>query len=303
MTDHHHRLVQRKVQFDYSASPLHWIPGQAEASHVINVIHMMLPAGELWFCRLYNKALPFVKDARMRDDVQGFIRQEAMHARAHSGAVERYLTVHGIDSSRYLKAMDYLFEQLLSDTPLGLQLFNRTPWLRRWWIGQRCAIVAAVEHFTCVLGKWVLEAEALDRAGSDPVLLDLFRWHGAEEVEHRNVAHDLHVAIGGSARERQLWALVVFPALFGLLALGSNHMMKQDPGITPDAFLRRWWRAGKRGTLPTMESVIDAAMRYFDAGYHPDGEASLQQALDYFTRSPAVQAALAREQARARLAA
>lgn len=62
MNDHHHKLVQRKVQFDYSDSPLHWIPGEPEASHAINVIHMMLPAGELWFCRLYNKALPFVKE-------------------------------------------------------------------------------------------------------------------------------------------------------------------------------------------------------------------------------------------------
>lgn len=53
----------------------------------MNVLHMLLPSGELWFCRLYNKALPLVSDARLRDDVQGFIRQEAMHSRAHDGAI------------------------------------------------------------------------------------------------------------------------------------------------------------------------------------------------------------------------
>ncbi len=66
----------------------------------MNVLHMLLPSGELWFCRLYNKALPLVSDARLRDDVQGFIRQEAMHSRAHDGAIQRYLSRFDIDSSR-----------------------------------------------------------------------------------------------------------------------------------------------------------------------------------------------------------
>lgn len=288
MNDHHHKLVQRKVQFDYSDSPLHWIPGEPEASHAINVIHMMLPAGELWFCRLYNKALPFVKEGRLREDVQGFIRQEAMHARAHSGALERYLSHHGIDSTRYLKVMDYLFEQLLRDTPLGIELFNRTPWLKRWWIGQRCAIVAAVEHFTCILGKWILEADALDRAKADPVLLDLFRWHGAEEVEHRNVAHDLHVHLGGTFVSRQLWMFVVWPLIIYLFAFGTRTLSRQDPSIArPRSFAAIWRDGSKSGVLPKISSLATSFLRYFKPWYHPDHEANTQEALDYLARSPA----------------
>lgn len=284
----HHRLVQRKVQFDYSDSPLHWIPGEAEASHVINVIHMMLPAGELWFCRLYNKALPFVKDARLRDDVQGFIRQEAMHSRAHAGALERYLSMHNIDSTQYLKVMDYLFEQMLSDAPFGYRLFVRQPWLQRWWIGQRCAIVAAVEHFTCVLGKWILEADALDRAKADPVLLDLFRWHGAEEVEHRNVAHDLHAHLGGSFVSRQLWMFVVWPLIVWLFAYGTRTIARQDPSLSrARGFFSIWRNSERRGLLPTIASVGASFLRYFNPWYHPDHEANTQEALDYLARSPA----------------
>ncbi|HEX6591197.1 MAG TPA: hypothetical protein VF050_04290 [Moraxellaceae bacterium] len=67
--------------------------------------------------------------------------------------------------------------------------------------------------------------------------------------------------------------------------------------MKPDSFLRRWWRGGKQGTLPSVESVVAAAARYFDPEYHPDGEAPLNLALEYFARSPAVQAALAREKA------
>ncbi|WP_261994278.1 metal-dependent hydrolase, partial [Streptomyces sp. t39] len=57
------------------------------------------------------------------------------------------------------------------------------------------------------LGDWVLNADGLDRAGADPVMLDLLRWHGAEEVEHRSVAYDLlrHLDPGYRRRVRTLF--------------------------------------------------------------------------------------------------
>ncbi len=303
----HHKLLPRRVRFDLSKSPLHWIPHDPEASYIINSIHLLLPAGEFWFCRVYNKALPLVQDETLRDDVQGFIRQEAMHARAHESALEDYLTRNGVEFESMVKLASFIFDNALADRPFGLpdnfitrRLAHR---LDPWWLKQRVGIIAAIEHFTCVFGKWVLESEALDAPNIDKDMLDLFRWHGAEEVEHRNVAHDLHVYMGGSVRERQLWALAVFPLLMGLLAMGSKHMSKQDAGVQPDAFVRRWWRSGKQGTLPSVESVLAAAVRYFDPEYHPDGEAPLHLALEYFAKSPAVQEALAREKNRAAIAA
>lgn len=253
MSEFHHKLVQRKVRFDFSDTPLHWVPGEAEASQVMNVLHMLLPSGELWFCRLYNKALPLVSDARLRDDVQGFIRQEAMHSRAHDGAIQRYLSRFDIDSKPFTDKMDFLFERLLCDYPLGQNRLTRA--LDGWWLRQRCAIIAAVEHFTCVLGKWVLEARELDRRGSDPVMLDLLRWHGAEEVEHRSVAHDLHMHLGGSFVTRQLTMLLVIAILVYLLADGTRTLLDQDPslrGAKRQGFLRTWWRLGKQGLLPNL---------------------------------------------------
>src|SRR5579885_3249856 len=84
------RLIPRKVQFDWSETPLDWIPGQPFASAFINEINLLLPAGE--------KALPYVTDPKLREDVQMFIRQEAMHARAHGGAIVEYLNAHGVET-------------------------------------------------------------------------------------------------------------------------------------------------------------------------------------------------------------
>lgn len=253
MTDHH-RLEQRRVRFDFEHTPLHWVPDEPEASHIMNTLHLILPAGEFWFCRVYNKALPLVKDVRLRDDVQGFVRQEAQHARAHDSALSR--------------------------------------WLQPWWLRQRVGIIAAVEHFTCVLGDWIITTRALDHA--DPVMLDLLRWHGAEEVEHRCVAHDLHVAIGGSMLMRWLYMPLVSAVLIFLFSTAMKSMMRQDP-VTRyrPGFLSLWRQLGRRGVLPRMGHVGRSVLRYFNPRFHPRTEGDLNVALDYLTRSPAAQRAAA----------
>lgn len=290
-------LRARRVRFDLSRSPLHWIPHDPFASYLMNAIHLLLPAGEFWFCRVYNRALPEVTDPVLRADVQGFVRQEAIHARSHEDAIDHYLRRHGIEVDSVVRVAHFVFGRLLEEKPVGKGFLARR--LKKLQLRQQLAIIAAIEHYTCVLGKWVLEADALDAPNVDPVLRDLFRWHGAEEVEHRNVAHDLHAHLGGTTIERQAWAVAAFPALLALLTYSGMQLMKQDPAVGTRGFFWRWEQAAHRGTLPTLESLFGAAVRYLDPRYHPEGEASLDIALRYFAQSPAVLAALAAERAAA----
>jgi predicted metal-dependent hydrolase len=39
-------LRPRDVRFDWSALPAHWIAGEPFATHVFNVMHLLLPEGE-----------------------------------------------------------------------------------------------------------------------------------------------------------------------------------------------------------------------------------------------------------------
>ncbi len=59
-----------------------------------------------------------------------------------------------------------------------------------------------------MLGDWALNATALDAAGADPTMMDLLRWHGAEEVEHRAVAFDLFTHLDGRYLRRVCAMLV-----------------------------------------------------------------------------------------------
>ncbi len=281
-------LIPRKVQFDWSQTPLEWIPGQPFASHFINEINLLLPAGEFWFCKLYNKALPHITDEKLREDVQMFIRQEAMHARAHGAAIAEYLHAHGIETDSNTAQEDKLFEVLLADNPFGRKL---PKFLEKRWLVFRLGIVAAIEHMTCVLGNYVLSQEWKD---ADPVLLDLLRWHGAEEVEHRCVAFDVYRHLGGRYPSRYYLASIAMPAIFGLWVHGAAHIMKQDPQFAdrkPSAFRPwiwlEWQRQAKAGQLPSPFKLLRDELTFFSPWYDPVKEGSTEEALAYLNQSPA----------------
>lgn len=281
----------RKVAFDWAGTPLEWIPGQPFASHFINEINLLLPAGEFWFCKVYNKALPLVSDARLRRDIRGFLQQEAMHARAHSSAIADYLNAHGVETESNTRREDWLFERLLCDEPFGRPLPR---WAERQWLLFRLGLIAAVEHMTCVLGKYALDNTVWDAAGADATLLDLLRWHGAEEVEHRCVAFDTYRHLGGRYWSRYHLSLIVFPLVFGLWAHGAAHLMQQDPAFRrhrPSAarpwLWREWQRVSRSGHLPSLPWLIRKQLPFFSPWYDPRKEADTQQALDYLNQSPA----------------
>lgn len=281
-------IAPRKVEFDWSQSPLEWIPGQAFASYFINEINLLLPAGEFWFCKLYNKALPYITDVKLRDDVQMFIRQEAMHARAHASAVKEYLNAHGLETDSNTQQEDRLFEFLLADTPFGVTLPAR---LQKRWLVFRLGIVAAIEHMTCVLGNYILDK---DWEGADPTVLDLLRWHGAEEVEHRCVAFDVYRHLGGRYPSRYYLASISMPAIFGLWVHGAAHLMKQDerfadkkPSVFRPWIWLEWQRQARAGHLPSLLSLVRKELSFFSPWYDPVNEGSTEAALAYLASSPA----------------
>jgi predicted metal-dependent hydrolase len=285
--DEHHDLVlqPRDVRFDWSRVPVRWIPGEPMASHTINVLHLLLPEGERWFVRVFRQALPLIGDARVREDVLGFTGQEAMHAEAHQGVLD-HLAEAGIDTGGYVRQMEWLFRRVLGDRD-GLD-----PARHREHLVERVAIIAAIEHFTAFLGDWVLGADALDAAGADPVMLDLLRWHGAEEVEHRAVAYDLlrHLDPGYLRRIRAM--ALAGPVLYALWIRGARYLVAADPAL-PGA--RATWRgylaAARRGLLPRPWPTVRSGLRYLRRGYHPTQEGSTRQAVAYLARSPAARAA------------
>jgi predicted metal-dependent hydrolase len=218
------------------------------------------------------------------------VRHEGWHARSHVEVVE-HLARHGIDVTPFTREIDDLFDRILADRPFGRTL---PPWLQREWLGFRVAAIAGIEHYTCVLGAWALESRGLDAAGADPTMLDLIRWHAAEEVEHRTISYEASRHLGVGWVRRQIAFAFVVPLLWYVWAQGTRFLARRDPSpARPRPSWRAVIRAGRQDRLPTIASLVRATLRYVSPFYHPRREGSLPRATEYLARSPAAQAAAA----------
>ncbi|OBK09883.1 metal-dependent hydrolase [Mycobacterium asiaticum] len=285
-TDHERLVLEaRNVEFDWSGLPFHYVPGEPLATHVLNVLHLLLPAGEEFFVEVFKKTLPLIKDDQLRLDVQGFIGQEAMHSQAHSGVLAHF-DAQGIDLTPFTDQIRWLFDKLLGERP------HRSVRRQHSWLLEQVSFISAIEHYTAVLGEWILDSPALDAGGADPVMLDMLRWHGAEEVEHKAVAFDTmkHLRAGYWRQVRAQFA--VGPVLLLLWIRGVKFMFSVDPYV-PAGTKVRWrdyFRAARRGLVPGPMRLIRVVGSYFRPGFHPSELGGLDRAVSYLAVSPAARA-------------
>ncbi len=289
-----HEFRPRRTSFAYDTTPDHWVPGDPHTTHVFNVLHVLLPAGERWFCDVYRRALPLIDEPGLARDVKAFMGQEATHARAHQRVLDD-LDARGIDHTRMTRLVEGGFALVRPRPAPGWLPAVVGRRLERREVVHQLAAVAAIEHFTAVMGWWILTNDALDRAGADPDMMALLRWHGAEEVEHRCVAFDAYQAVAGTGTvshlRRSLWMLLVFVGMFGLWGAVTNHLLRKDPGVRRGrrhASPVRFHRAGRQGLLPTTATLVRAVPRYLRRDYHPRTEGRTDVAVAYLATARGV---------------
>lgn len=284
--DHERIVLQaRDVGFDWSDLPVHYVPGEPFVTHFCNVLHLLLPAGEEFFVDVFKQALPLIKDDQLRLDVQGFIGQEATHSQAHAAVVD-HLAARGVDMSPFTAQIKWLFDRLVG---------NRPTWSERRqqrWLLERVALVSAVEHYTAILGEWVLDSPALDEIGTHPVMLDMLRWHGAEEVEHKAVAFDVMKHLRAGYLRQVRTQLAVTPLMLWLWVRGLRFMYKVDPELPPGTKprWRDWFIAARRGLVPSPFEFLPAIASYYRPGFHPAQLGGVEKAVNYLAVSPAARA-------------
>jgi len=288
--ERHPTIKPRRVTFEWGATPVHWIPGDPVGTHVINAFHILLPAGERWFIECVKDALPEITDERLRTEVKGFIGQEMVHARSHQGVLDRILEENGIDTRKITDEMN----EGLARRPA--KRATMSPRAARRTLMFELAAVAAIEHYTSVAGQWLMDHDGMDKAGVDPTMLDMLRWHGAEEVEHRSVVFDVYQHLGGRYLMRVAAWAVAISFLYGAMIGGTMHLMRSDPSITRKVTKWRVYRSYRRSVRkkhipPIFGMLVGQARIYLRPGHHPSEVHNTQQALDYLRTSPAALAA------------
>lgn len=281
------QIQPRKVHFDFSGIPLHWIPGHPVASAMIGILNVVLPAAERWFVATYNEALPLVEDPKLADDIRGFIGQESIHADVHEQALHSFMEAGGVDPKPMVDQVDYMFAHVLGPST------STNPERRHSQLCNRLWLIAALEHYTAVLGDFALNS-TWHEFGAHPTIVDVFRWHGAEEVEHRHVAHDVATYFNNSYWSRICAMLVAVTIIVFGFQRFLWHLIKTDPGVDFGwlAMQKHRFMDSRRGLLPTYWKLVGVhTFTYFLPWYTPDKMGSTAQAVAYLASSEAARAA------------
>jgi len=242
----------RRPSFDIDAAlAADWHGGSAFKTAWFNAMSMLFPLGEKFFIDSVVHYLDDIDDPRLAAEVSAFRAQEASHRMQHQRYNETLCELRGYDLDRIEKNER-----------------ERIKWAyRELSARRRLAGTVASEHLTAIMANDMLSRKgALD--GANPDIASLWRWHGVEETEHKAVAFDVFLAVGGTVSERRQ-ALVLNTFFFMKDTLRNVCIMLQQEG---KLWSPREWASGFKylWIYPgTLRRCIPAWLRFLKKDFHP----------------------------------
>ncbi len=248
-------ITRRDIRFDLTGVDLNdWHSAGPHASHFFNVQSLLFPQGERFFIRSVRHYLPRLANDELRNQVTGFIGQEAAHRREHA------------EYNTQLAALGYPIAQverlLARNFALGERLLSPATCL---------AVTVAFEHLTAIAAEDMLcEDNILD--GANPEMARLWRWHAMEETEHKAVAFDVYREVAGSGfmawlkrcvalllvslgMQLSIWTMLL------LVSFRTGNMLKLKGWARLFSLL--WIKPG------LFRRVIPRYLRFFKPSFHP----------------------------------
>lgn len=242
-------IKPQRMDFDFQDVPRHWFDDNPVLTHFLNALSLTFPEGERFFVESVRHFRNQVTGKERQEEISGFIGQEAMHSKEHD-TFNALLTAQGFG------------KQAKAGEKLALFFLNGA----RRFLGKRqqLAVTAGLEHVTAIMANLVLRVPEVADTMDDSVR-DLWVWHAIEEAEHKAVAFDLYMDVGGNYPER----VVIF--------LGSSALLAFYASVFLTRFLiadGAWKHPGKLargfGTLAKrLAPIVPDYLSYFRPGFHP----------------------------------
>ena len=214
-------------------------------------LSLLFPQGEQFFVDSVRHYRNRVQDAQLRQDVAGFIAQEAMHSKEH-------LMFNRVVQDRHLPVAD-----------IDAELKNLLDWVRRVAPPRvQLAATCALEHFTATMGEMLLTHPDIKARMSDEVR-PLWMWHALEETEHKAVAYDVYEHTGGDYVTRVTTMAVATVIFIGFTARTHVRMLQADGQLSR-------FRQNIKGInyLFCRKGVLSALtwdyFKYYKPGFHPN---------------------------------
>ena len=162
-------ITPRVPKIDWSKGfDRHWNGKNAAVTHAFNALSFLFPQAERFFidtAREFVRSVNVANDPELEQAVRSFIAQESIHTQQHN-QYNAILQSQG-------------FENVVHDFVERLQARSH----KMFSPLTKLAVVCAYEHYTAILGNFILRnPEALEFASPDMALI--WGWHSAEETEH-----------------------------------------------------------------------------------------------------------------------
>jgi predicted metal-dependent hydrolase len=246
-------ITVRDERFNRGTNPRRWWAGEPFGTAWHNALSATFPRGEAFFIEAV-KAHRDGADAKLDAEIRAFVRQEINHTREHI-AFNRLAEDAGYD----IKAIDTRVAEMLALTKDRPAIAN-------------LAVTMALEHYTAMMAAEFLENPA-HFADADAEVRDMWRWHAAEEIEHKGVAFDTwnHATRdwtpGKRWRVRSLVMVSVTARFFKNRWTDSLELLAQD-GIT--GWKAKWGLFKYLTVSPgIVRRIFPAWLAYFKPGFHP----------------------------------
>lgn len=243
-------LHVRDLRFTMADVPRHWLGGRRSVTTFLDNLSVFFPVGERFFVAAVRAHEGHVKDDELRSAVNAFCGQEGVHGREH------------IRYNAMLRRQGYPVEAMEGRVVRILRVAKAALSPRK-----QLAVTCALEHFTALMAQLILaHPEVLE--GAHPEMARLWRWHAAEENEHRAVAFDVFRAAGGTYGERVGTMILATVIFWAKVVEHQARMMNADGTLFS---LREWV------DLVRFLFVDPGAMRglflpyfeYFRPSFHP----------------------------------
>ncbi|UJR86098.1 Hypothetical protein I5071_81790 [Sandaracinus amylolyticus] len=246
-------LEVRNLTFATGANvPRHWHGGRRSVTRFLDNLSIFFPEGERFFVMSVQAHRHLVEnDPVLKKLVRDFCGQEGIHGREHRRYNEM-LREQGLPVDEMERSVVWILKRARRGLPLRTQL----------------AVTAALEHFTALMGHLILAKPAL-LEGAHPEMAALWRWHAAEENEHKAVAFDVYLKAGGNYAERSVIMLAATAVFWAKVLEFQARMMAEDG----DALSAREWARLVRFLFVEpggMQDVWRLWADWFRPGFHPN---------------------------------
>ncbi|MCA0909319.1 metal-dependent hydrolase [Qipengyuania gaetbuli] len=246
-------ITVRDERFNRGTTPRRWWAGEPFGTAWHNALSATFPRGEAFFIEAV-KAHREGADPKLEAEIRAFVKQEINHTREHI-AFNRLAEDAGYD----IKAIDQRVAELLALTKDRPAIAN-------------LAVTMALEHYTAMMAAEFL-ANPQHFKDADPEVRDMWRWHAAEEIEHKGVAYDTwnHATKDWTPfrrwKVRSLVMLTVTARFFKNRWVDSLNLLEQD-GIT--GWKAKWGLFKYLTVSPgVVRRIFPAWLAYFKPGFHP----------------------------------